>query len=161
TGRSFPPNSVVITFDDGYRDNLTVALPLLEKHALPAALFVVTSALDGEPLWFDLVESWFRDTTVASLHLGWIESVLNLETPADRLHSSHRVRTALKSLPGGQLPRALAELRSKLRITGRDRQPENSAILTWDELRSMSSCGVFTIGAHTVSHRLLPTLDDE
>src|SRR5262249_18810002 len=84
TGRSFPPNSVVIPFDDGYRDNLTVALPLLEKHALPAALFVVTSALDGEPLWFDLVESWFRDTTVASLHLGWIESELNLETPADR-----------------------------------------------------------------------------
>jgi peptidoglycan/xylan/chitin deacetylase (PgdA/CDA1 family)/glycosyltransferase involved in cell wall biosynthesis len=160
-GRAFPPNSVVITFDDGYRDNLTVALPLLEKHALPAALFVVTSALDGKPLWFDLVESWFRDTTVASLCLSWIESELNLETPADRLRSSNRVRTALKSLPGGQFPRALAELRSKLRITGRDRQPENSAILTWDELRSMSSSGVFTIGAHTVSHRLLPTLDDE
>ena len=40
--------SVAITFDDGYRDNLTVALPLLEKFNLPMTLFVVAGFVDGD-----------------------------------------------------------------------------------------------------------------
>lgn len=39
---------VAITFDDGYRDNLTVALPLLEKFRLPMTLFVVAEFVGQE-----------------------------------------------------------------------------------------------------------------
>ena len=39
---------IAITFDDGYRDNLTVALPLLEKFNLPMTLFVVAGFVDSE-----------------------------------------------------------------------------------------------------------------
>ncbi|HWN09645.1 MAG TPA: polysaccharide deacetylase family protein [Pyrinomonadaceae bacterium] len=40
---------VALTFDDGYRDNLTVALPLLEKFQLPMTIFVTAGFLDREP----------------------------------------------------------------------------------------------------------------
>jgi peptidoglycan/xylan/chitin deacetylase (PgdA/CDA1 family) len=40
--------AIAVTFDDGYRDNLTVALPLLEKYGVPMTLFVVAGFLDGE-----------------------------------------------------------------------------------------------------------------
>ncbi|MGZ5438009.1 MAG: polysaccharide deacetylase family protein [Pyrinomonadaceae bacterium] len=44
-----PKDSVVaITFDDGYRDNLTIALPLLEKYSLPMTLFVVAGFVDSD-----------------------------------------------------------------------------------------------------------------
>ena len=39
---------VAITFDDGYRDNLTVALPLLEKFGLPMTLFVTAGFVGRE-----------------------------------------------------------------------------------------------------------------
>lgn len=42
-------NAVALTFDDGYRDNLTVALPLLEKYQLPMTIFVTAGFLDSEP----------------------------------------------------------------------------------------------------------------
>lgn len=45
-----------ITFDDGYLDNIELALPLLEKHGCPATFFICTSPiLEGYPFWWDLV----------------------------------------------------------------------------------------------------------
>src|SRR5215813_11653478 len=41
-------NRVAITFDDGFKENLTVALPLLEKHSLPATVFVTAGFVDRD-----------------------------------------------------------------------------------------------------------------
>ena len=49
--------TVAITFDDGYKNNFTLALPLLEKYQLPATFFVTTSAMEGlNILWPDLLD---------------------------------------------------------------------------------------------------------
>lgn len=40
-------NGFVITFDDGYRDNLTTALPVLEKYQLPFTVFITTNHIDA------------------------------------------------------------------------------------------------------------------
>lgn len=45
---SVPPNSLVITFDDGYKDNYSEAAPILEKFSTPACFFLPTAFLDGE-----------------------------------------------------------------------------------------------------------------
>lgn len=57
-GASHPSRlTVAITFDDGYRNNLTHALPLLEKHQLPAAFYITGIANTNEPmLWADLLD---------------------------------------------------------------------------------------------------------
>ena len=47
---------VLVTFDDGYFSNAK-ALPVLERHGLPAALFVSTDhVLQGKAFWWDVVE---------------------------------------------------------------------------------------------------------
>ena len=53
--------SVVITFDDGYRDNLLVAKPILEEHGLPATVFVTTGYVgSNRDFWWDELESLLR-----------------------------------------------------------------------------------------------------
>src|SRR6185436_19033795 len=54
SGRVLSPRSVLVTFDDGYRGVLDHALPILERYAIPAAVFVSAApVLEGRHFWFD------------------------------------------------------------------------------------------------------------
>ncbi len=159
--RPMPSNAVVITFDDGYRDNYTVALPRLEKYKLPATVFVVSGAVDGHPLWLDEVNRWFGKTTVASLRFRKIDAELSLATLAGRQQAAAQVRSVLKTLGGRELAEALAELRSQLGISGADQPTADPPILSWNELRRLAGSPLITIGAHTVTHPILTQLEGE
>jgi peptidoglycan/xylan/chitin deacetylase (PgdA/CDA1 family)/glycosyltransferase involved in cell wall biosynthesis len=160
SGAPLPGNTVVITFDDGYRDNLTVALPLLEKYAAPATLFAVTSAIDGRPFWFDEVPRWFAQTKVATIRLDDTSEELPLTSADERRKALEHVLGYLKSLPGERLVGAFNELRGKLEIGAGNSHAERET-LTWDELRAMVRGERITIGAHTVTHPILPNLAPE
>ena len=61
-----PPNTVVVTVDDGYRDFYRVGWPALRKYGIPATLFVVTGFIDRECcLWVDRVTWCLGDTAEA------------------------------------------------------------------------------------------------
>lgn len=55
TAKSLPPRAAIITFDDGYRDNHDIALPLLKKHGMTAVFFVATGFLGGGAMFNDRV----------------------------------------------------------------------------------------------------------
>ena len=67
--RTLPPRAMAITFDDGYEDNASVALPVLQRHGLPATFFVATGFLDGGRMWNDTVIEAIRRTAKATLDL--------------------------------------------------------------------------------------------
>lgn len=62
-GRPPPRGAVAITFDDGYRNNRTLAAPLLKKYQLPATFFITTGFIDGliQPWWFRLRQAGLKD----------------------------------------------------------------------------------------------------
>ena len=67
----FERGTVAITFDDGYRNNLTVAAPILAKYNLPATIYLATSYIDsGQNQWIDTLYAAFRARSADALSLA-------------------------------------------------------------------------------------------
>jgi len=154
-----PARAAVITFDDGYADNATEAMPLLVKHGLTGTFFVSAAFLNGSCMWNDGVIETLRQAHVETLDLAAIDPVLpqeklSLATPEHRRAAIDRVLGAIKYLPFDQR----LDLVSRLARACGMELPRD-LMMSPDQLRGMQAAGM-TIGAHTLTHPILATLDD-
>ena len=153
---------VMITFDDGYRDNHALAFPVLKAHGVPAAFFIATSFLDdGVMAWWDEV-AWMvrrspRTRPGEQLPAGdWLASPLSLAT-ADRPDTIRALLRAYKRLEGERCAAFMDWLGG---VSGSGRCPNEEARkvwMTWDMVREMRDGGM-TIGGHTVNHPVVARL---
>ena len=86
--RRLPARSVCITFDDGYKDNVTRALPILERHGVPATFFIATGYLDGGVMWNDVIIEAAKQSPRADVdleELGFGHHALTSDTERQQL----------------------------------------------------------------------------
>ena len=147
-----PRTAAAITFDDGYRDTLTDAAPILARSGLRATVFLATGFIGtNEVPWYDRLASAFKLSPRSTVSLPSGEE-LAFETVRERLAALARTRSVLKTLPEEQFQREFDRVLEELGSSDRP-SPEN-AMLTWEDVRALRERG-FRIGAHTVSHPIL------
>jgi peptidoglycan/xylan/chitin deacetylase (PgdA/CDA1 family) len=152
--------AVVLTFDDGYADNLYAAHPIAAELGLPLTVFVTAGpVLRREPFWWD-------ELTALVVGHGAGDSVLDIEV-SGRTYSfrlggeSERIRTCvdiqrlLCRLPLAERRRALDRLAEQRAAEARD---VAGRPLTPEELRQLARLPGVTIGAHTMNHPVLSAL---
>lgn len=82
-GSTDKPN-ISITFDDGYKDNIEIAMPLLMKYKLDATFFICCSILTNDKeFWWDIIINAFSETTTKSVDL--IDSPVKLTSKPFKL----------------------------------------------------------------------------
>lgn len=147
--------SVMITFDDGYRDNYTIAYPILKKYQLPAVFFIPSKMIEERTLgWWDLSAYLIKHTERGEL--SWDDRVFRLPEQRDSaIRFFHKVMQLEKYEQTKGLIERLSET-CQVELPGHMRQDRE--LMSWDELREVAQNGV-TIGSHTHSHRVLATLD--
>ncbi|TPM41483.1 polysaccharide deacetylase family protein [Mesorhizobium sp. B2-3-4] len=149
-----------ITADDAYRDNMTEALPVLEKHGAPLTIYVAPGLIDGTAhLWWDVVEDIVNASDGLTLATADGPTVIDCATPARkhqaiaRLHAYFTTEVREEELRG--VLRALAA------SNGVDADaPRLRTLMNWDEIRTMAAHPLVTIGAHTISHSNLKRLSE-
>lgn len=147
-----PRNALAITFDDGYRDNLTVAAPILARYGLRATIFLSTGFIGtNEVPWFDRVALGFKATRVHSYRAPWGET-LTLATTTARVAGLAQMLEYLKQLSDDDLRRTVDLLQVDLDVT--DGGAFKNWMLSWDDVHALGGLG-FCIGAHTVTHPIL------
>ena len=158
--RQRPRTLIALTFDDGYRDNLTVGLPELVKHRLPATLFPCLDPMEhGRRLWWDEVIRLVRAMPVqdglvdASLVDGIDGIDLDITGPIERACLSTLLSEQLAMMPMSRRDVALRELRRRIEPDVAPTPPDD-LYMNWDDLRHMADAGV-DMGGHTVRHASL------
>ena len=153
---TLPAAAACITFDDGYRDNLTIALPLLERHGLAATFFIATGFLGGGRMWNDDIIEAVRASHGASV--DWSE----FELGRHDLVSDDQCRTMIAAVLGklkyAPHDRRAATAREIARRAGLD--DASDLMMTPGEVRSLRASGM-EIGGHTRSHPILSSLGDD
>jgi peptidoglycan/xylan/chitin deacetylase (PgdA/CDA1 family) len=150
---ALPPRSLCITFDDGYADSHDVAVPILQRHGLPATFFITTGVIGGGMMWNDVVIESLRSTAVESLdleHWGLTGvQVLRLRSLQDRRRAVCLLLHALRHLEAGRRSEAVQDIARRAAA----RLPDG-VMMNVAQLRALAAAGM-GIGAHTVNHPIL------
>lgn len=158
SGRSLPPRSILITFDDGYDDNYRVAFPILQDLGMSAMFFVSTGHVDsGVPYAYDWLVHMVCSTTADRLSLP--ELGIDMALPA-ALQGRREVAAGLLDRIKSRGDEAQASLISRLEQEWnfpREAGHADCRPMTWAQLREMQGAGM-EIGSHGVNHKMLAKL---
>jgi peptidoglycan/xylan/chitin deacetylase (PgdA/CDA1 family) len=153
---TLPARAACITFDDGYADNYSVAMPILQRHGLTATFFIATGFLDGGRMWNDTIIETIRACQGAVLDLsalGLGSHVLGTVTAQQAAIAS--LIGQIKYHPVAQRISLTEEIARIAKV-----QPPQNLMMTSAEVKAMRQAGM-QIGAHTVSHPILASLVDD
>lgn len=180
---NLPSRAVVVTFDDGYADNLHYAKPLLEHYQVPATVFVTTGQIGNtREFWWDELERMLLrpgrlpeqlqlmiDDRVYQWNLGAATVYTHDEYRRDhnrrawegvagsRLAFFYSIWDVLRLAPHAARLRALDEI--MVWAQAEEAARSSYRALSTDELRALANSESVTIGAHTVTHPSLPAHD--
>lgn len=153
---SLPARAAAITFDDGYADNATQALPILRHHGMVATFFVATGFLDGGRMWNDSIIEAIR------AHRSKVLDLRDIGLGIHPLESRDQQRMAIKYLLGqikylepARRREAVAFVKEAVGVA----LPEN-LMMSSKQVMQLHHAGM-QIGAHTCTHPILTRLPDE
>ena len=152
---SLPARALCITFDEGYADNASQALPLLREHGMPATLFIASGHLERGRMWNDSVIEAVRRTPLPALDLRDCDLGLHaLPTLQARRQAIDRLLGRIKYLHAAQREQAVAHVTQAAKVP-----LPNNLMLRSEQLQVLRDGGM-QIGAHTVSHPILARMGD-
>nr|BBH88609.1 hypothetical protein KTC_33600 [Thermosporothrix sp. COM3] len=156
-----PRSPVVVTFDDGYRDNYTYAFPLASQLRVPFTIYLIPDYIDsGDYFWWDEGKRLVQRARVSKVQLEGKVYRLSESQEVDEL--SHLIDQRLRFAPSvAERERFLTMVREALQAPSEVLPAEEPGMpLTWDEVREMDASQLVSFGAHTLHHPVLSALTD-
>ncbi len=165
--KPWPARACLVTFDDGWYDNSEHALPVLERHRVPAVVFVATGYVGtGATFW--------QEELARLLYTAWKTGPAARELFAEFGHPqltdlpAAAARDAVRELIAGIKAAADAGIEGRIaRVRGwlRERKVEvlghgDDRFMSWQETARLASSGVVSVESHSHSHVPLTWIDD-
>ncbi|MEX1827183.1 polysaccharide deacetylase family protein [Luteibacter sp. CQ10] len=158
-GEALPPDTVAVTFDDGYDDNYRIAAPILDELKVPATFFVSTGHIDtGKPYAYDWLVHMILMTDRPRLVLP--ELGIDVAIPRERAlrrRIAGNVLLRMKWLDAFGQAAMIERLETEWNMPSASARPRDCRPMTWDQAREMEAAGL-EFGSHGVHHRMLARL---
>ena len=158
-----PDNVAIITFDDGFENNYSVAYPLLKELNLPATIFLTTDFIGkNQMLWPDKLFILFFETEVKEIDLrNFGLNISDLTSKKAKQKAFNLISNQLKALKLDKKQELISYIES---ILSKEKTSfsysDNFKLLSWEQVNFMNETGLVHWGAHTCTHEILSQLDD-
>ncbi len=157
-----PANAAMVTFDDGYLDNLEVAAPILKEQGMSGVFFIATDYVEKRKIyWWDRINYliYHAKPGCGAVELSY-PTKLRLNMDTDREGALRMLLNFMKIQFNLDTERLLNELAEKLGVPW-DAELEKKLcdgfVMTWDDVRALRKMGM-DVQSHTRSHRALQTV---
>jgi len=157
SGEQFIEPLAMITFDDGYEDNYSHSLPVLQTYEIPATFFVSTDFIGNTDFpWWEKVAWMIHHTERDSINLAGMESPVDIDKSCMGL-VIQKVLRHFKDFGGNTIEDKLKNLESECDVEFKF-NPSEPLFMSWDQVSELQRHGM-DIGSHTCSHKILSHLD--
>jgi peptidoglycan/xylan/chitin deacetylase (PgdA/CDA1 family) len=159
----FHKPSVIITIDDGYLNNYTIAYPILKELNLPAIIYLTAGCIGtNKGLWIDDIEYALIHAKVNTFSFEELfgEKVFDISTLAGKKETEKILYSTIHRLENLKRAALIKKLFENLHVDISELEIKPRIMLNWDEIIEMSRNGI-SFGAHTLTHPCLPALQLE
>lgn len=156
-GLEIPPRAIVITFDDGYKDNYINAFPVLKKYNIPATIFLCVNPINnGTYLWPDQIINVLKHFSANYLDLRkYGLDAYTVKTLEEKKQVLYKICDYLKKTSLKESQTLTNYLASTL-----NEGSKNNLMLDWEEINEMKKYNI-SFGSHTLTHPILTEIPIE
>lgn len=166
TKENLPNNAVIITMDDGYQSNYTLAYPLLKQYQIPATISVAVQYVnDRNWLWADRIDYsiWKAKVKKIDITVNGHSHIHFIGSETEKQGVATKIRAIFWGLPYKEMITAIDTLEksTKASLFEITDVPKLMLPLKWEQMQEMIKSGLISIGSHSVSHPNLTTCSDD
>ena len=139
---------VAVTFDDGYKDNLVNALPILRNYRIPATVYLTTRFLEGDlNMWWYFL--WETINKMKTLKFEYRSKVYkyNCRNSKEKSKAFFKISEIFKDVNINEHKVLFGALGNDYRKSGYE-----TLCLKWNDVKKLNNSNLITIGSHTHNH---------
>jgi len=161
SGDDLPPKSTIVSFDDGFRNNYSIAAPILEEHQVPAVFYISSGVVNTDIMfWVDILEDAINLSGKSTIRVRLDqEEEFSIRNDEEKLQALVRIKGYCKTATAVEKDRVIQEVQDAAGEVATVDHSENYQKISWKELKEMHENSLFTIGGHALYHNILSSLE--
>ena len=157
----FSKKDVAISFDDGFKNNFTIAAPILNKLKIPAIFYLCPRSINkNEMFWVDQIETCIDKCKKSKIKITSL-SLRNfyLDSIKKKISLIKKIKKTCKNLNIKKKNDLIKILKKTTSVKPNIKSSKNYELANWKIIKKTSKNNLFTLGGHSLDHDILTKMN--
>ena len=161
--KKFPKFSYLITFDDGFENNYSVAAPILQSYEVPSIFYISTDFVENNSMsWIDKIEYGLEMCSKGNIKLSWDDNEYFFSDIPSKINLLKKIRNYVKCNTSFDIKKFVSDIFRQLNINEINSLETNlDKKLSWEQIVDLNNNKYFQVGGHSHNHFSLTSFNEK